>query len=170
MTAAQPTHRTKYPSTPTTKGQDVAERVWTVMLVDDDEDLRLVMRRSLDRATGLRLVAEASDGHTAEELVVEHQPDVVLVDLGLPDLPGDRLIPRLMVAAPHTMVAVLSGRRAEDRETTSRAVGAFAFYEKSMIGHGLMEYLAADRQLFDLALAGEDVVAPSAITRRRVPS
>ena len=148
----------------------MVEREWTVVVVDDDEDLRLVMRRGLDRALGFRLVAEASDGHTAEDVVVEHQPDIVLVDLGLPDLPEDRLIPRLMVAAPHTMVAVLSGSRAEDRESPSRAVGAFAFYEKAMIGHGLLEYVAVDRELFDRALAGEDVVAPSAVTRRRVPS
>ena len=148
----------------------MSERVWTVVVVDDDEDLRLVVRRSLDRADEFELVGEASDGHTAEEMVVDHQPDIVLVDLGLPDLPDDRLIPRLMVAAPRSMVAVLSGRRAEDRESTSRAVGAFAFYEKSMVGHGLLEYLDSDRQLFDRALAGEDVVAPSAISRRRVPS
>lgn len=148
----------------------MAEHLWTVVVVDDDEDLRLVMRRNLDRAPEFRLVADANDGRTAEELVVEHQPDVVLVDLGLPDLPGDRLIPRLMVAAPRTMVAVLSGRPAEDREPSSRAVGAFAFYEKSMIGNGLFEYLAEDRQLFDRALVGEEVVAPSAISRRRVLS
>lgn len=148
----------------------MGEHEWTVVVVDDDEDLRLVMRRSLDRASEFRFVAEATDGHTAADMVVEHQPDVVLLDLGLPDLSDDRLIPRLMVAAPHTMVAVLSGRPAEDREPSTRALGAFAFYEKSMIGHGLFEYLAADRRLFARALTGEDVVAPSAIARRRVAS
>lgn len=146
----------------------MGKRTWTVVVVDDDEDLRLVVRRSLEHAEGFELVAEGDDGRTAEDLVVEHQPDVVLVDLGLPDLPHPELIPRLMVAAPRTMIAVLTCRAAEEHESETRSSGAFVFYEKAMIGKGLPEYLAADRELFDRALAGEEVVAPSATTRRLV--
>ncbi len=143
----------------------MAEDAWSVVLVDDDEDTRAVLRMGLERAR-FRVVGEGADGRTAEELVVEHQPHVVVVDLGLPDLADEELIPRLVVAAPQTMVAVLTGRTAEDREAATLASGAFTFYEKSMMGAGLVDYLVADRQLFDRALDGEEVVAPSAINRR----
>lgn len=147
----------------------MSERPWTVILVDDDEDLRLVMRRDLEKAPGFDVVDEGDCGEDAVELVTKHQPDVLLLDLGLSDIGDQELIPKLMVAAPQTMIAVLTGRAAEDLEQATRAAGAFTFYEKSMIGRGLVEYLHADRSLFDQAIAGEHVVAPSAIRRRPSP-
>lgn len=145
----------------------VAEVDRTVVLVDDEEDHRFVLRRTLERKGGFRVVAEGTTGQTALDLVTEHRPHVLLLDLGLPDVEDIELVPRLLVAAPHTMVAVLTGRAAEDREARLRAVGAFTYYEKGMMGQGLLDYLEQDWDLFQRALAGEDVVAPSAITRRR---
>lgn len=129
-----------------------------------------MMRRGLDEAAGFRIVDEGDCGHDAVELVTRHQPDVLLLDLGLSDIPDRELIPKLIVAAPQTMIAVLTGRAAEDQEEATRAAGAFTFYEKSMIGQALVEYLRADRDLFERAIAGEHVVAPSAIRRRPSPT
>ena len=98
---------------------------------------------------------------------VEDIPATGEDDLGLPDVTEEELIPSLIVAAPRTMVAVLTGRAAEDREASARAAGAFTYYEKEMFGTGLFEYLEQDCELFSRAVAGEDVVAPSAISRRR---
>lgn len=148
----------------------MADDVRRVVVIDDDEDQRFVLRRGLERASGFEVVAEGETGERAVELVTEHQPDVLLLDLGLPDTTDQELIPRLMVAAPQTMIAVLTGRAAEDREDVVRAAGAFTYYEKSMIGRGLVEYLEADTALFDRAIAGEDIVAPSAISRRPSPT
>lgn len=128
------------------------------------------MRRGLAQATGFEILDEGTSGQDAVELVTEHQPDVLLLDLGLSDVPDQHLIPKLMVAAPQTMIAVLTGRAAEDREQATLAAGAFTFYEKTMIGRGLAEYVRADRVLFDRAIAGEDVVAPSAVSRRPSPT
>lgn len=139
----------------------------TVVVVDDDEDMCLVITRGLDRAGGFRVIGVADRGAGAVTLVEEHQPDVLLLDLGLPDVTEEELIPSLIVAAPRTMVAVLTGRAAEDREASARAAGAFTYYEKEMFGTGLFEYLEQDCELFSRAVAGEDVVAPSAISRRR---
>lgn len=139
----------------------------TVVVVDDDEDTRFVISRGLAQVDGFRVVAEGESGADAIALVEEHEPDVLLLDLGLPDVDEEELIPRLLVAAPRTMVAVLTGRAAEERESRARAAGAFTYYEKAMLGSRLYDYLAQDCGLFARAVAGEDVVAPSAITRRR---
>lgn len=139
----------------------------TVVVVDDDEDTRFVITRGLSRVEGFRVVDEGSSGADAITLVEQHAPDVLLLDLGLPDVDEEDLIPRLIIAAPRTMVAVLTGRAAEDREARARAAGAFTYYEKSMMGSRLFDYLTYDCGLFTRAVEGEDVVAPSAITRRR---
>jgi DNA-binding NarL/FixJ family response regulator len=139
----------------------------TVVVVDDDEDTRFVIARGLARVEGFRVLGEGASGADAIALVQEHRPDVLLLDLGLPDVDEEDLIPNLLVAAPRTMVAVLTGRAAEDREARARAAGAFTYYEKDMIGRRLYDYLTYDCDLFTRAVEGEDVVAPSAITRRR---
>ena len=139
----------------------------TVVVVDDDADIRLVIAKGLDRVDGFRVVGATDSGAGAIALVEQHQPDVLLLDLGLPDMPEEELIPKLIVAAPRTMVAVLTGRAAEERETAARAAGAFTYYEKQVLGGPLFDYLVQDCDLFTRAVDGEDVVAPSAITRRR---
>lgn len=139
----------------------------TVVVVDDDEDTRFVIARGLARVAGFQVVGEGESGADAITMVEAHAPDVLLLDLGLPDVDEEELIPQLLVAAPRTMVAVLTGRAAEDREARARAAGAFTYYEKSMIGSRLTDYLLYDCELFTRAVGGEDVVAPSAITRRR---
>lgn len=145
------------------------EDVRTVVLADDEEDYRFVLRRGIERGGRFQVLAEAATGQEALELAIEHQPAVLLLDLGMPDQPETTLIGDLLRAAPQTMIAIMTGRRAEDRETETRAAGAFTFYEKDMIGRGLLDYLETDCALFERAIGGEDVVAPSAVTRRARP-
>lgn len=139
----------------------------TVAIIDDDEDLRFIIRRALEAGDGFEVVAEAGTGEEALAIVGAHHPHVLLLDLGLSDVEEQELIPALLVAAPRTMVAVLTARAAEDREELARSAGAFTYYEKPMLGHGLVDYLRGDCALFERAIGGEDVVAPSAITRRQ---
>ena len=138
-----------------------------VVIVDAEHDFLVLVDRRVGRAAGFEVVAHGRSGSEALGLVTEHRPDVLLLDLGLNDIADEDLILRVVVAAPETMVAVLTGRAAEQREDAARAAGAFTYYEKDVISQHLVDYLDADCQLFERALAGEDVVAPSAITRRR---
>ena len=59
----------------------------TVLVVDDHAGFR-EMARALAVSGGLEVVAEAADGATALTLCQEHHPDLVLLDIGLPDLDG----------------------------------------------------------------------------------
>ncbi|HWS87553.1 MAG TPA: response regulator [Pyrinomonadaceae bacterium] len=58
----------------------------TVLVVDDNADTRVVVRWMLER-WGCRVV-EASDGHEAYEMTVEHRPDLVVMDLSMPVADG----------------------------------------------------------------------------------
>lgn len=147
-----------------------SETARRVVIIDDDDDIRFVIERHLNQRAGFCVVAQGFTGADAMALTAEHSPDVLLLDLGLPDVPDDELISQLVVASPRMMIAVITGRAAEERETLARTAGAFSYYEKHMIGQRLLDHLEADCQLFDRALAGEDIVAPSATTRRDPPT
>lgn len=66
-----------------------------VVLIEDHELTRVSMRLALQKLGGINIVGEASDGHTGLEIVKKLQPDVAIVDLGLPELDGIELTRRL---------------------------------------------------------------------------
>lgn len=136
-----------------------------ILLVDDEEDLRYLIRRRLERTGWCTIVGEASSTAEAIEAAAAEQPDVILLDLLLGSERGTDAIGRLLQAAPGAMVAVLTVLLAEEEESTSRAAGAFTFYEKTMLSD-LATHLRDDLDTFSRALQGESVVAPAATTRR----
>jgi CheY-like chemotaxis protein len=71
----------------------VAAKVAKILVVEDNPITLTVVRAALTRE-GFRVV-EASDGRQAIELMVDHAPDVVLLDLLLPDIEGPALLRRL---------------------------------------------------------------------------
>jgi len=80
-----------------------------VLLVDDVADVRLVVRQALRLRGGFIVVAEAGDGRAAIAAAAEHQPDVVVLDLGLPDLAGQEVLTQLRDVAPEAQVVVFTG-------------------------------------------------------------
>src|SRR5262249_26814737 len=63
-------------------------RAMRVLIVDDFQAWRDFARRTLEKLSGLLIVAEASDGFEAVRKAEEHQPDLVVLDIGLPRLNG----------------------------------------------------------------------------------
>ena len=59
-----------------------------ILLVEDDELFRLGLQTRLQQESCLQVIAEAEDGETAVELTQEHLPNVVVLDVGLPELVG----------------------------------------------------------------------------------
>lgn len=86
-----------------------AERRTRVVLADDAEDLRAILRRLLENDGRFEVVAEAEDGHEAVQAATDHQPDVIVLDLSMPLLDGRGALPRIRALAPSTAVVVLSG-------------------------------------------------------------
>lgn len=95
----------------------------SVLIVDDHPAFRASARRLLE-SEGFDVAGEAADGRTALRAVEEDPPDVVLLDIALPDLSGFEVAARL--AGGPTKVVLTSSRARSDlgpRLASSRAVG-----------------------------------------------
>ena len=84
------------------------------LLVDDVDDVRRLVRTALRVHGGFEVVAEARDGAEAVRLAEEQHPDVVVLDLGLPDLAGREVLSRIRELSPTSKVVVYSGHEADD--------------------------------------------------------
>ncbi len=80
-----------------------------VVLVDDVDEYRRLVGVALRLHGGFDVVGEAANGRSAIDTVGAERPDVVVLDLGLPDLPGTEVIHRIREAAPGTGVVVFTG-------------------------------------------------------------
>src|SRR6185369_5091693 len=91
-------------------------------VVDDDSRVRTVVCWQLE-SEGY-LVCEAADGNAAWQGIVEHRPDLVVLDLSLPGLSGLDLLRRLRESGDRTPVVVLSGRSGEGDRILGLDLGA----------------------------------------------
>jgi CheY-like chemotaxis protein len=96
----------------------------TVLLVDDVEELRDVVRQSFRLRGGFDVVAEAGDGAAAIAAAREHQPDIVVLDLGLPDLAGHEVLTRLQTVAPAVQIVIYTGTMTEELPPPQQRVAA----------------------------------------------
>lgn len=115
-----------------------------ILLVDDHKLFREGVRSMLSGQPGLEIVSEAGDGRTALKLVRRHQPDVVLIDIDMPDLNGIDCAHLILEEFPATKVIILSMH--SDRQLVIGAVRA-----------GVSGYLLKDCDFEDLTRAIETV-------------
>jgi CheY-like chemotaxis protein len=108
-----------------------SERPCTVLCIEDDPTSRLLVERIVARRPRMILTTAAS-GEEALALAFENPPDIVLLDLRLPDLPGDEVLRRLK-GRPETAgshVVVLSAEAHTLRRDELLAAGADAYLTK----------------------------------------
>jgi two-component system, OmpR family, KDP operon response regulator KdpE len=99
----------------------------TVLVVEDDEETHAVLVRELG-SRGYR-IQEAADGRTALERWAAGRPDVILLDLGLPDMDGLEIIRQVRRDAT-TPIVILSGRYAEREKVEALERGADDYVTK----------------------------------------
>lgn len=115
-----------------------------ILLVDDEPALVAVLEPVL-KAAGCSVVV-AADGNTAVSLVVSHDPDVVLLDLGLPDVDGKEVI-RLIRQSSQVPVIVISARHQETEKIAALDEGADDYVNKPFeIGELMARIRAALRR------------------------
>ncbi len=128
----------------------------TALLVDDHTMLRQGLRRGIE-AEGIIVVGEAGDGETAVRLALEHRPDVVIMDVSMPNIDGIEATRRLMKADSRQRVVMLTMHM--DRNLIDQALRA-----------GAVGYLTKDCSIQDvvqairLAVNGDTVLSPNLAT------
>ncbi|WP_371176747.1 response regulator transcription factor [Buchananella felis] len=131
-----------------------------VMIVDDHEIVRRGIAEIVDRADGLTVVAEAGSLAEAVRRADLVRPDVVLVDLQLPDGTGIDVMKSLREIDPEVKPIVLTSFDDDDALAESLAVGARAYLLKTVRGAEIADVVKA-------VAGGRTLLDERTITRRR---
>ena len=87
-----------------------------VVVVDDEADVRGLVRFLLQQTDGFEVVGEAANGREAIDLAAAERPDVVLLDLRMPVMDGAEAIPRIREQSPDTRIVVFTADPAAEVE------------------------------------------------------
>jgi signal transduction histidine kinase len=112
-----------------------------ILLVDDEETLRLLLRMVLERSGRYEVVGEAADGHEALRLAAIEQPEIVLLDLSMPRMDGLEALPQLRHLLPEARLVVLSAFTAEGAAPAALEAGADAYLMKGLAPSELLDAL-----------------------------
>jgi DNA-binding NarL/FixJ family response regulator len=113
-----------------------------VVVADDHAIVRAGIRALVTSAGDMIVVAEAGDGRGAVEAVGHHRPEVLLLDLTMPELGGLEVIARVRATAPSTGILVLSMHAASEFVRPALRLGARGYVVK---GSGLDDLVLAIR-------------------------
>jgi DNA-binding NarL/FixJ family response regulator len=129
-----------------------------VLIADDDDLMRAGLRAVLSTDPEIELVGEASDGREAIEQVRALQPDVVLMDVRMPDVDGITATRELTATAPKTKVLMLTTFEQDDYIFGGLAAGAAGFMLKRTTPEDLIGAIHT-------VAAGDSLLSPS-VTKR----
>ena len=105
------------------------EKKISVMIVDDSLTLRTMFKKSLND-TEFDTVAEAGDGREAFEKYVEHRPELVVLDVMMPEVDGVTALTNIIAFDPQARVIMVSSRSSKDKLIESIERGAKNFIMK----------------------------------------
>src|SRR5438093_13729937 len=128
--------------------------VISVLIADDHPFVRHGLRTYLETLDDMEVVGEASDGVEAVELAGQVLPDVVLMDLVMPELDGVEATRRIRVASPATKVIALTSFDDDEKVFPAIKAGAAGYLLKDVRPADLAEAIRRVRR-------GEALVAPS---------
>jgi NarL family two-component system response regulator LiaR len=114
-----------------------------LLLVDDHTIFREGIGDLLDRENDMQVVGGTSRGEEALRLAAELQPDVVLLDIAMPDMDGIEICKRLKRSLPNTAVLMLSAFDSEEEVTAALTVGASGYVVKTIDHQRLVEGIRA---------------------------
>jgi RNA polymerase sigma factor (sigma-70 family) len=128
-----------------------------VLLVDDDELMRAGLRAVLSSDESIRVVGEASSGRAAISAVRAYRPDVVLMDVRMPDLDGVSATREVLATSPDVKVVILTTFEQDDYIFGALNAGASGFLLKRTRPEELLAAIHA-------VAAGDSLLSPS-VTR-----
>ena len=121
------------PSPQRRSGDQMPASQYRILLVDDDQGTRQLLQDILEKHTDVTIIGQAVDGKEAVAMAIEHKPDVILMDVGLPYLDGIEATHCIKKACPQTVVICLTGHFSPPKYSAMRIAGASAFVCKNEV-------------------------------------
>jgi two-component system, NarL family, response regulator NreC len=128
-----------------------------ILLADDHQILREGLAALLEKQPGWQVVEEAADGRTAVQLALKLKPDIVVMDIGLPELNGIEAARQIAAAAPEVKIIALSmhaDRRFIKGMLTAGASGYLLKYSASQDLVRAIHTVMAGKVYLSLEVAG----------------
>jgi DNA-binding NarL/FixJ family response regulator len=110
-----------------------------VVLVDDDPTLTQLVQLALEDTEDIAVVGVAHDGTTGLSLIEQHQPDLVLLDVSMPNMDGIEVARRAAAQFPDVMVLILTGWPGDLTKRLLRNVGVKGYLTKPAPRHVLVD-------------------------------
>jgi DNA-binding NarL/FixJ family response regulator len=117
-----------------------------ILIADDHEVVRDGVRALLEKQTDMAVVGEAADGREAAELAEDLHPDVIVMDVGMPNLNGIDATRRILAAHPQIAVVMLSMHQDESYVLRSLKAGAKGYLLKESLRSDILEAIRAVSQ------------------------
>lgn len=115
-----------------------------VLLVDDSSDVRA--RAAIVLAAGCTVVGSVSDGAAAIEAAHTLAPEVIVLDISMPDMDGFELAKRLRTAGSQAALVFLTVYEEEEFEAVARTVGGVQYVRKSRLALDLLRAVISTRE------------------------
>jgi pilus assembly protein CpaE len=115
----------------------------TLLLVEDEQTVRQALKMRIALEADMQVIGEASTGREALLQAQQLQPDVVLMDVQLPDTDGFALTAFTHSIAPHSKIVMLSIYGDTNTRTRAQQVGAVSFIEKQQPTEQLLSAIRA---------------------------
>jgi DNA-binding NarL/FixJ family response regulator len=136
---------------PIARGLHAVPRRIRVLTVDGNELVQEGLVATINRQADMTVIAAASTGGEAIEDVRRYRPDVVTLDLLLPDIPGEKLAERILTEFPRTRIVAITSAQGYVQARRAMDAGVHAYLSKAL---PLCELVRAIRQV----QAGERIV------------
>ena len=114
-----------------------------VVVADDFDDMRALLVAALEASGRFEVVATAGDGAEALEAVRSCEPDLALLDLGMPRVGGIDVLPAMVAASPRTRVVVVSGFPRGRLASVTVGHGAVGYVEKGLSAKAMVDDVVA---------------------------
>jgi NarL family two-component system response regulator LiaR len=141
--------------TSTSRTMDLGKTTKIRLLIADDHPLvRLALRSVLEKHDDFEIIAEAGDGQEAINLAKELNPDIVIMDISMPEVSGLEATRQIKMDCPETSVLVLTVHTDNEHILGILEAGASAYLTKRVFGDEIIHTIRA------LAV-GETVLSPT---------
>jgi len=144
-----------------------AWQAFRVLVVEDYEPFRRFVCSTLGTRPELQIVGEASDGLEAVQKAEELQPDLIVLDIGLPTLNGIEAARRIRRLSPESKILFISQESSADVVQEALALGALGYVVKTHAGSELLAAAVAvleGKRFISASLAGHFLVATTLST------